>query len=719
MTVIQPNSVAGINSITVQSGNSLAVHKANGELIRTITSNSGVSTFSSISVGTAATTNSAGKSINIGLGASISQHVDNSLSFGTGGDERARIDSSGRLLIGHTATTSKDRQVQLVGTTADGSSYMALRHSADANGSRLDLCKSRNATPGSNTIVVDDDVLGSIDFLGDDGTDIQSVGASIVAQVDGTPGSNDMPGRLIFRTTADGAAASTERLRIDSSGRLLIGTATASSAGNSQYSKLEVSGNTSGATGAGHLSIKRGTAVGSLSSGDTLGRLVFSGLDGGDFAYIQVSADAAPGSSDYPGRMMFFTTADGASSSTERLRIDKDGQMGLGMTPTRMFEVKDSTGANRIANIRGTGASGAYLAFLDQNTTDDSKCRVGSSGGNNLVMRGDTVQFATGAGTEFGRFDSSGRLLIGHTASHSVGGGNSLLQIQATNSTGRLSVVQHRNEAGGSPFISLGKSRGTSNGSTTILQSGDEIGTLTWAGADGNDLDNQACCITGAVDGTPGSNDMPGRLEFRTTADGASSATERLRIDSAGAIRFGATAAIQSEKFTFFRPEADQNTLAYFHSGASSDVTGVIFRHGRALSGFNGKQIGFLRNDGTEVGSIVSGNSSTAFNTSSDYRLKENQVSISDGITRLKTLKPYRFNFKEEPSVTVDGFFAHEVTAVPEAIAGTKDAVDSDNKPVYQGIDQAKLVPLLTAALQEAITKIETLETKVAALEGG
>ena len=101
MTVIKPNSVAGINSITVQSGNSLAVHKANGELIRTLTSSSGVSTFSSISVGTAATDNSAGKSINIGVGASISQHADNSLSFGTGGDERARIDSSGKLAIGN------------------------------------------------------------------------------------------------------------------------------------------------------------------------------------------------------------------------------------------------------------------------------------------------------------------------------------------------------------------------------------------------------------------------------------------------------------------------------------------------------------------------------------------------------------------------------------------------------------------------------------------
>ena len=127
------------------------------------------------------------------------------------------------------------------------------------------------------------------------------------------------------------------------------------------------------------------------------------------------------------------------------------------------------------------------------------------------------------------------------------------------------------------------------------------------------------------------------------------------------------------------------------------------------------------------VGRIRTNGSGTSFLTSSDYRLKENQVAISDGITRLKQLKPYRFNFKADVSKTVDGFFAHEVSpTVPEAITGEKDAVESEDNDkrgikkgdiIPQGIDQAKLVPLLTAALQEAITKIETLETKVAALE--
>jgi len=74
-------------------------------------------------------------------------------------------------------------------------------------------------------------------------------------------------------------------------------------------------------------------------------------------------------------------------------------------------------------------------------------------------------------------------------------------------------------------------------------------------------------------------------------------------------------------------------------------------------------------------------------------------------------LKPYRFNFKTDSSTILDGFFAHEVSsAVPEAISGTKDAVDRDNNPIHQGIDQSKLVPLLVAAVQELIGKVEKLE---------
>ena len=99
--------------------------------------------------------------------------------------------------------------------------------------------------------------------------------------------------------------------------------------------------------------------------------------------------------------------------------------------------------------------------------------------------------------------------------------------------------------------------------------------------------------------------------------------------------------------------------------------------------------------------------------------LKENVIDLDGAIARVKNLAPKRFNFITDADTTVDGFLAHEAaTVVPEAVIGTHNEVDSENNPVYQGIDQSKIVPLLTAALQEAIAKIETLETKVTALEG-
>ena len=99
MTVVQTNSIAGINSITVKSGDSLTLHKADGSVIRTLSAASGVGTFHSISVGAASTTNDAEKSINLGVGASISQHNANTLTFGTAGDPRVRIDESGNVNI--------------------------------------------------------------------------------------------------------------------------------------------------------------------------------------------------------------------------------------------------------------------------------------------------------------------------------------------------------------------------------------------------------------------------------------------------------------------------------------------------------------------------------------------------------------------------------------------------------------------------------------------
>ena len=194
---------------------------------------------------------------------------------------------------------------------------------------------------------------------------------------------------------------------------------------------------------------------------------------------------------------------------------------------------------------------------------------------------------------------------------------------------------------------------------------------------------------------------------------------EKMRMDNAGRLLIGTTSTIDGEGYL--------------------QVTGAVNLSAWKVGTNSQKALVFFNSSGSTAGNITVYSSSTAYNTSSDYRLKENETSITDGIDRIKQLKPYRFNFKADADKTVDGFFAHEVSGiVPEAITGEKDAmhpevlytsedelpegknigdVKEEIKINPQGIDQSKLVPLLTSALQEAITKIETLEAKVTALE--
>jgi hypothetical protein len=121
----------------------------------------------------------------------------------------------------------------------------------------------------------------------------------------------------------------------------------------------------------------------------------------------------------------------------------------------------------------------------------------------------------------------------------------------------------------------------------------------------------------------------------------------------------------------------------------------------------------YFTNPNGVVGSVVTDGSNTQFNTSSDYRLKENVVEITGALDRVSQLKPSRFNFIADADKTVDGFLAHEVQEiVPEAITGIKDGVDEKGNPEYQGIDQSKLVPLLVAAIQELKAEIELLKSK-------
>ena len=133
----------------------------------------------------------------------------------------------------------------------------------------------------------------------------------------------------------------------------------------------------------------------------------------------------------------------------------------------------------------------------------------------------------------------------------------------------------------------------------------------------------------------------------------------------------------------------------------------------QASKGTTANQIQLYYNANGQVGSISTSGSATAFNTSSDYRLKENVVPMQGAVNKLESIPVYHFNFKADPSKTVDGFLAHEVQAIiSEAVTGDKDAVDEEGNPVYQGIDQSKLVPVLVGAVQELIQRVKVLEAK-------
>jgi hypothetical protein len=483
--------------------------------------------------------------------------------------------------------------------------------------------------------------------------------------------SNPAAGQLGF------LAAGSERLRIDSSGRVGIGT-------SSPGALFDVSG---------------GGGNGRFQVSPTPGVVYYNTLIGSG-GYASAINDAT--------QHIWYV------GGAEAARINNNGQLGIGTTsPGAQLSVYgDSVDLVQayIENNNAAGASGSNrrLMLAHGGTTASSIAvwqnagvveATGAGGGLALgaysAASTDPIKFYTGPGrAERARIDGSGRLLVGTSTS---AGGDALQQTSGVGSSTRPKLQLFHWEAGdGAAQLIFSKSRGSSFGSYTVVNSGDELGGLFFQGSNGSAFGTGAR-IDAVADAAWGSGDHPSRLVFSTTADGASSPTERMRITNSGAVAIGDTSGATRLVVK------GEETLSLF---TNTTATTATFRTTMSLAD------GF----GTERGSIKVSTTGTQFNTSSDYRLKENVLPVSDGITRLRQLKPSRFNFIGSADTVVDGFIAHEVqTVVPEAVAGTKDEIDAEGNPKYQGIDQSKLVPLLTAALQEAVAKIESLEARLTA----
>jgi hypothetical protein len=385
------------------------------------------------------------------------------------------------------------------------------------------------------------------------------------------------------------------------------------------------------------------------------------------------------------------------------------------------IEAPEGTAQLTIGNTALAASDGDFLAGIDFHIKDNddttgavcTSIRSIANQNHALTAKGTALAFSTTPNdtttlTERLRIDQAGRLLAGTSSARSTQtlGTNYQALIEKAGDYAGFSIFGNKANNQGS-YVVLGKSRGTTVGAVDAVVANDFLGYIGFEGTDGTNA-IRAADIFAAVDGTPGTNDMPGRLVFSTTADGASSPTERMRITSGGSVWMNSSNG----------SSGTQGIVANSTGLLTVCTTNTAAQIINVNSGIGTRTLITFRTDGTSRGSITSNGTTTAYNTTSDYRLKENIVPLTGAADRLNQLQVCRFNFIADPDTTVDGFLAHEAQAiVPECVTGAKDAVDADDNPVYQGIDQSKLVPLLTAALQEAIAKIESLEARLTALE--
>jgi len=405
------------------------------------------------------------------------------------------------------------------GATAPATTY-AYQWWADTT---TGLLKIRNAANNA-WVTVGTLASDNLGLLASGGTLVSALGSASTPGITFTGDLNTG----IYSPGADQVAISTNgngRLFIDSSGRALIGTSTSATT-----ALLQVQGNSAAATNGGTVYLFPNYAPASLGAGDVLGRLQAGANDGSVGATIDFVGDGTWGSGDYPSRLVFSTTADAASSPTERMRITSAGLVGIGSTgPLSSLVV--SNGSNK--NIEFQPGSNCSLFAYDRTAGDYLNLDIASK-----IL---TFNTKTG-GAESARIDSSGRLLVGTSSARSNYSGITP-NFQFENGPGdnqRSFAITHNDTATAGPIIYIGKSRGSTVGSNTVVASDDELGRLSFNGADGTNM-IQAATIRAAVDGTPGANDMPGRLVFSTTADGAGVVTERMRITSGGNVGIGTT----------------------------------------------------------------------------------------------------------------------------------------------------------------------------------
>ena len=576
MTVIQPNAVSGINSITVQSGNSLSIHKADGSLIRTITGVTGVTTFATVSVGSATTDFAQGGGINIGLGASISNGSGNVLTFGTNGDDRATIDASGNVRVG-SGTPSYNFEVQnsgniefLLGSTNAGGA--AIIFDGDSNGDG----------GGSDYSQIFHDTSGDMNYRARGGS-----GAS----------------NHLFLTGTD------ERLRINSVGDALLGGHGSRIFDDTSATNVVVDvygGTTAGKRGILSLSGRTG------SDNADLGTIWFANENNTQagtashnasklVASIDVKSETTDNNagSDSGGHMIFSTKAE-AGQTAERLRIDSSGRVGIKFTGNYTMNssstnlvIGDGGGGVGMTFWTAAGADNQTISFQTNENLSraEGEIKYGPTNTSTAADR-NAMMFRTNS-TERFRIDSSGKVSVGDVTSNGYG-----------SSLGQVRII---NDASSTPasFALFGY------GNTTT---GDTFAKIQFAQQESG-YGGQVTAEIGAL--AVGTDERGTDLIFKTRPNtSGSSASERLRIASTGGLGIaGANYGTSGQVLT---------------SGGSGAAISWTTVSGGVTSDSDDNTVG-----GTNSGANVSGSRNTFFGSHSARYVSSGSDNIALGASAL------------------------------------------------------------------------------------
>ena len=526
-------------------------------------------------------------------------------------------------------------------------------------------------------------------------------------------------------------------MSIDSSGRLLLGTTTA---GEGTADDFTIAG--SSHTG---MTIRSGTSAEC--------NIFF--------------ADGTSGNARFRGMVRYFHASDALAfntSATERLRIDSSGRVMIGTTTAaafsnRQLSVSSSSGTTSIELRSATDGDGR-LIFTDSTSSSDTgsyKCQI------KYLQSSDDFIISSNGDNERFRIDSSGDVLIGTTTSAGKltvdsGTSNTCATFQSSDAGAGINLKDNNARSSieqNGTDLKISSDTGAEDANSTIRLQIDGS-TQIRINADGNTSFNGSSAVMCDIDiegeiveiGNPLGNGVSNGIHpvFRAEASnsnknivfssmwgGDNVVHKHLEFTGGANIFYVGTndaeiARTHSSGFVVGSSSFDSNNsigVRLLAHGAVHSTRDGDFAYIARRSNSNGGIILFRR-DSTDVGNISVTTSATSYNSGSDYRLKQDDTPLIDGLTRLKQLKPIKFKWKNDTSQFVDGFFAHEVSSiVPNAITGEKDAVyEKDDElghkkgdPIYQQIDHGKLVPLLVAALQEEIVKREELEARVAALE--